>query len=184
MIVFNCVRERCLTCPNKTYKVDRDAAVHFINAAAAAPSVTRFLLVSYIGSRRRSAPWWPAGSWDKYVAAVNDGVLADYYRAKIVADEALYEASRASSHLVGIGLRPGTLTDEPAGKVTLGRTPEPSGKVSRESVAHVAAKLLATEGVKNSWIDLTDGDVAVDAAVDSVVKEGVDVAEGDPVHKA
>lgn len=113
---------------------------------------------------------------------MNNGVLANYYKAKIVADEELYRASRASSSLVGIGLRPGALTDDPAGKVTLGRTPYPKGNISRESVAKVADALLAAEGVKNSWIDLYEGDEEIDQAVKRVVQAGVDVAEGDPVY--
>ena len=167
----------------QTFKIDRDAATHFINAAATFPSITKFLLVSYIGSRRQAAPWWPAGDWEDYVRNVNEGVLAKYYQAKISADETLYSVSRRSSTLVGIDLRPGTLTTEPAGKVTLGKTPRAVGSVSRESVAKVADALLAAEGVKNSWIDLTDGDEEIDAAVSRVIREGVDAADGDPVSK-
>lgn len=84
--------------------------------------------------------------------------------------------------MTGISLRPGTLTTQPAGNVTLGKTPHVRGDVSRESVAHVANSILAAEGVKNSWIDLYDGDEAVDAAVGRVIKEGVDAAEHDPIY--
>lgn len=167
----------------QTFKVDRDAASHFITAAATFPSITKFLLISYAGSRRHAAPWWAAADWDDYVRKVNQGSLARYYQAKVVADELLYSVSRASPTLVGIDLRPATLTTEPAGKVTLGKTPGPGGQVSRESVARVADALLAAEGVKNSWIDLTDGDEGIDAAVGRVVSEGVDAAEGEPVYK-
>ena len=171
--------------PERTFKIDRDAAVHFIQAAASIPSITRFLLVSYTGSRRNAAPWWPAGEWEKYVDKVNNGVLANYYKAKIVADEELYKTSRASSgNLVGIGLRPATLTTEPAGKVALGKTPNVFGNVSRETVAKTADALLAAEGVKNSWIDLYDGDEDLEQAVQRVVAEGVDAAEGEPVYSS
>jgi hypothetical protein len=168
----------------QTFKIDRDAAIHLIHAAAAQPTITRFLLISYVGSRRSAASWWPAGDWEKYVETVNNGVLANYYKAKIAADEALYDTSRKSSTLVGIDLRPGTLTDEPAGKVALGRTSRPNGAVSRESVAKVADGLLAADGVKNSWIDLVDGDEGIDAAVNRVVKEGIDTAEGEPIYSS
>jgi len=167
----------------RTFKIDRDAATHFINAAATFPSIRKFLLISYIGSRRQAASWWPAGDWEDYVKKVNEGALANYYKAKLPADETLYNVSRKSRTLVGIDLRPGALTTDPAGKVTLGKTPRAVGSVSRESVAKVADALLAAEGVKNSWIDLTDGDEEIDAAVSRVIREGVDVAEGEPVFK-
>jgi hypothetical protein len=141
--------------------------------------------VSYTGSRRRAAPWWPANTWEDYVQKVNNGALANYYQAKIVADEALYEASRASSNLVGICLRPATLTTEPAGGVNLGAEGVPvMGQVSREAVAKTADALLAAEGVKNSWLDLVDGDEDVNKAVERVIKEGVDAARGEPVYES
>lgn len=165
-----------------TFKIDRDAAIHFIHAAAAMPSVTRFLLVSYLGSRRAGAPWWPAGEWDEYHDAVVNGALANYYKAKVAADEALYETSKKSTSLIGIGLRPGTLTLDPAGPVSLGKTAHVQGKVSRETVARVADGLLAADGVKNSWIDLLDGDEHIDQAVSRVAREGVDAAEGEQIY--
>ncbi|KAF7553566.1 hypothetical protein G7046_g7078 [Stylonectria norvegica] len=168
----------------RTYKIDRDAATHFIHAAASIPSITRFLLISYLGSRRTGASWWPSGDWDKFHESINNGALADYYKAKLAADEVLYETSKKSSKLVGIDLRPGTLTDEPASKVALGKTQELSGKVSREAVAQTADALLAAEGVKNSWVDLLDGSEEVEAAVERVVREGVDAAEGEDVYSA
>lgn len=167
----------------RTFKVDRDAAIHFIHAAASIPTITRFLLISYIGSRRKCPSWWSVGDWHIYSERVNFGALANYYKAKLAADEELYRTSRASQTLVGVSLRPGTLTDEKAGKVTLGLTPRPNGDVSRESVAKVADAILAVEGLKNSWIDFYDGDEDIQRAVTRVVKEGVNTAEEDPVHQ-
>ncbi|PNY23202.1 Uncharacterized protein TCAP_06841 [Tolypocladium capitatum] len=165
-----------------TFRVDRDAAIHFIHAAASIPSISRFLLVSYTGSRRAGARWWPAGEWDEYNAKINHGILADYYKAKIAADEALYEASRESSSLVGLCLRPATLTAEPAGKIEFGKTAHVKGTASRATVAETAAALLAADGVKNSWLDLLDGSEDVVAAVNKAVKDGVDAAEGETVY--
>lgn len=168
---------------SQTFKIDRDAAFHFINAAATFPTISKFILISYIGSRRRSAPWWSSSDWDNYMEKVNNGVLAKYYEAKVPADELLHETGRRSSSLVGISLRPGALTEEPAGKVTLGKTVRPAESASRDTVAHVMDALLATDGLKTSWLDLADGDQEIDSAVQRVIKEGVDVAEGDPVSK-
>lgn len=170
-----------LTNNPQTYKVDRDAAINFVRAAAQIPSITRFLLVSYCGSRRSGASWWPAGEWDKYNKEFNYGVLATYYQAKIAADEVLYQTSKKSSTLVGICLRPGALTEEPAGRVELGKTEHAMGSVSRATVAATADALLAAEGVKNSWIDLQDGNEELDAAVKRVITDGVDAAEGEAI---
>ncbi|KAK3317743.1 hypothetical protein B0T19DRAFT_297060 [Cercophora scortea] len=166
--------------PERTLVIDRDAAVHFINAAAASPSITRFLLVSYVACRRAPPSWWSAESWENAVK-INTEMLPTYYQAKIVADEALYEVSKKRKDFVGIDLRPGFLTDKPAGNVELGRTKGSGGSTSRETVAKVADLLLATEGVRNSWIDLLDGEESIEAAVERVVTEGVDAAEGEPV---
>ncbi|KAG5954953.1 hypothetical protein E4U57_003887 [Claviceps arundinis] len=168
--------------PEATYKVDRDAAIKFINASASIPSITRFLLVSYSGCRRAGAAWWPSGEWDEYNRSVNYNVLATYYQAKIAADEALYEASKKSSTLVGIDLRPGVLTDEPAGRVELGKTKHVKGNVSRATVAAAADALLAADGVRSGWIDLLNGEEDLDAAVARVVREGVDSAEGEAIY--
>ncbi|KAG5990326.1 hypothetical protein E4U43_004309, partial [Claviceps pusilla] len=165
-----------------TYKVDRDGAINFVHAAASIPSITRFLLISYTGSRRSGAPWWPAGEWDEYDREVNHGSLATYYQAKIAADEVLYEVSAKSATLVGINLRPGVLTEEPAGRVELGKTKHVRGKTSRATVAAAAAALLAAEGATNVWIDLLDGEEDLDAAVERVVRDGVNAAEGEDIY--
>ncbi|KAM0563447.1 hypothetical protein ACHAPJ_001168 [Fusarium lateritium] len=170
----------------RTFKVDRDAAIHFVNAAASIPTITKFLLVSYLGSRRAGAPWWPAGEWDEYYEKINNGSLANYYKAKIEADEVLYKVSKQSPTLVGINLRPGTLTEKPATKVEFGKTKHISSSdgISREAVAEVASHLLANDSVKNGWYDLLDGQEDISAAVDRVVREGVDAAEGEAIYNA
>ena len=168
--------------PERTLAIDRDAAVHFIRAAAATPSVTRFLMVSYLASRRARPAWWDDEAW-KAAGQINEA-LATYYQCKIVADEVLYEESRRRGPgFVGINLRPGTLSMEPAGGVALGKTARVTGTVSREAVARVADLLLASEGVRNSWLDMLDGEEDAEAAVERVVGEGVDAAEGDPVYE-
>jgi nucleoside-diphosphate-sugar epimerase len=160
--------------------VDRDAAIHFINAAVATPSVTKFLLVSYLASRRKAPSWWSDETWQQAVH-VNTQVLPTYYEAKIAADEALHTAAKKrGAGFAGINLRPGALTDGPAGKVELGRTKGSRGDTSRESVAQVAALLLEAEGVKTSWVDLLDGEEDMAEAVQRVVQEGVDATEGEP----
>lgn len=168
--------------PSRTFAIDRDAAIHFIRAAAEDDSgVTRFLMVSYLGSRRVKPSWWSEKAWAD-MEGVNRGVLKNYYEAKVAADEVLYEEGRKRDGFVGICLRPGTLTDEGAGGVELGRTKESGGGVSRESVAVVAERLLAEEGVKNVWLDLVDGEEEIGDAVGRAVREGVDCAEGEEYY--
>ena len=140
------------------------------------------MLVSYIGSRRSAPSWVEPADWDKYNKSVNQAILANYYKAKIEADEVLYKTSKQSASLTGICLRPGTLSDNPAGKISLGKIDHMSGNISRESVAKVASALLAADGVKNSWIDLLEGDQEVERAVERVTEESIDAAEGEPVY--
>lgn len=83
---------------------------------------------------------------------------------------------------MGIDLRPGALTDDPVGKVELGRTKTVKGNIPRESVAHVIDRVLATEAVKSGWLDLHEGDVDIDEAVTAVVRDGVDAAEGEDIY--
>jgi hypothetical protein len=138
-------------------------------------------MISYLGSRRTKPAWWSAEAWAAAVD-VNTRVLPHYYAAKLAADEVLYSVSKErGSGFVGINLRPGTLTLELAGRVELGKTGSSRGRISRESVARVADLLLASEGVKNSWLDLLDGEEEVEDAVARVVREGVDAAEGEDI---
>lgn len=162
--------------------IDRDAAVHFIKAAAATPSIRQFILVSYLASRRQRAPWWDDKAWAD--AEKVNTTLARYYAAKLVADEELLREAAKRSDFAAISLRPGTLTDEPAGKVELGKTVGVSGDISRASVAEVAAALMEKVGeTKTGWLDLLDGTEELQGAVDRVVREGVDAAEGEELFE-
>ncbi len=135
-------------------------------------------MVSYIASRHTRPAWWDNAAWES-AQHVNNSVLPTYYQAKIAADEVLYEVSKKRPDFVGINLRPGTLTTDPPGNVELGRTKDSRGTVSRESVARVAALLLESDGVQNTWLDLLDGDESPEAAVKRVVQEQVNAAEGE-----
>ncbi|KAL8761286.1 MAG: hypothetical protein Q9184_002581 [Pyrenodesmia sp. 2 TL-2023] len=165
--------------PERTQAIDRDSCIHFIKAAASTSSVTKFLLVSYLGSRRNKAPWWSDEEWTA-TEAVNNEVLKDYYPAKLAADESLTAAAGRSKHLQAIILRPGSLTDaEAVGKVSLGRT-KARGSISRADVAAVAARLLDVdiEG-PFTWLDLLEGDESVTDAVKRVVEDRVNCIEGE-----
>ncbi|KAK6860816.1 hypothetical protein PG995_004452 [Apiospora arundinis] len=165
----------------RTFAVDRDAATYFIRASAATPSITKFVMISFLGSRRGDAPWWTE-TMKQQQQKMKESPLARYYEAKIAADQVLYEeGKKRGPGFAAICLRPGTLSDEPVGNVLLGKTDKYGEvKASRASVANLTALLLEKEGVKSCWLDMLDGDEDPAAAVDRCVKEGVDCAVGEP----
>ncbi|KAL8738405.1 MAG: hypothetical protein Q9181_000776 [Wetmoreana brouardii] len=164
--------------PLRTQAIDRDSCIHFIRAAADTPSITKFLLVSYLGSRRTKAPWWSDEEW-KATQEVNNGVLKNYYPSKLAADECLTATANQRRDLQAIVLRPGLLTDDEAtGMVSLGKT-RAKGSVARGDVASVAAELL--DGEAQGWLDLLEGDEPIVDAVRRVVKDKVDCIEGEDV---
>lgn len=170
--------------PERTFAIDERAAKHFISASFASPRVTKFLLVSWLGSRRVRPSWMSDEGWEA-IQNVFYNVLPAYAKAKLEADEYLtaFAARRKQSQaspFQAICLRPGTLTDEPAtGKVQFGKT-EGRGNVTREDVAILADRLLARSDT-NGWYDLINGDEPIDDAVERVVREKVDVVEGEDV---
>ncbi|KAL8860733.1 MAG: hypothetical protein Q9178_002763 [Gyalolechia marmorata] len=162
----------------RTQSIDRDSCIHFIQAAADTKSISKFLLISYIGSRRTKAPWWTDEDW-KGTQEVNNGVLKHYYAAKLAADECLTAIASGRKDLQAIILRPGLLTDEEAtGKVRLGRT-KARGSITRGDVAAVAAYLLDSEA--KGWLDLLEGDETVADAVKRAIEDKVDCVEGEDV---
>ncbi|KAJ9270359.1 hypothetical protein DTO212C5_3602 [Paecilomyces variotii] len=170
--------------PERTYAIDQDAAKHFINASFSYPSVTKFLLISHLGSRRNKARWMSDEDW-AHIVHLDTQALPTYARAKLEADEYFTalaaKRKKEGGHFQAINLRPGLLDDNKAtGKVQLGHT-KAVGTVSREDVAVVADRLLAradTEG----WIDLMEGDEPVDEAIERVVREKIDAVEGEDVE--
>ncbi|KAI0193494.1 NAD dependent epimerase/dehydratase [Astrocystis sublimbata] len=167
--------------PERTFAIDRDAASHFIRASASTPSITKFVMISFLTSRLAKAPWWTDELWSE-VQATQHKTLQRYYQAKIAADQVLYEASKKRSDFAGICLRPGLLTDEPVGKVTLGRIADPNGKSSRASVAYLTALLLENGKAKTAWLDMLDGEESAEEAVRRCVDGGVDCIEGEPFY--
>ncbi|GAQ43291.1 hypothetical protein AtubIFM55763_003387 [Aspergillus tubingensis] len=175
--------------PARTHAIDEVAAKHFLSASFSHPSVRKFLLVSWIGSRRKQPTWLSDDEWAG-LQNVFYNVLPAYAKAKLEADEYMTALAAARKKLVAAGaaqplqainLRPGTLTDTPATrKVDLGKTKKGRANVSREDVAIVADALLARDDV-DGWLDLLEGEEDVDVAVERVAREGVDAVEGEDV---
>lgn len=131
--------------PERTYAVDRDAAIRSMSAAATA-GVSRYVMVSYIGSRR-----------DHGVA--QDDPFFAYAEAKSIADEHL-----RGTDLEWTILAPGPLTlEEPTGLISV--TDPGDGRVTRADVAAVAAATLADPSTIRRTIPFGNGETPIAEAI-------------------
>lgn len=128
--------------PDRTYAVDRDAAIRSVDAAESA-GVKRYVMVSYFGARLDHG-------------VPSDNSFFPYAEAKAAADKHLRE-----SDLDWTVLGPSALTlDEATGKIELGPNVE-KGKVSRADVAEVAAVVLSSSGTERTTIEFNNGDTPI-----------------------
>lgn len=115
----------------RTYAIDRDAAIRSMQAAREVPGITRYIMVSYLGSNL--APQMDPSE-----------PLYHYGQAKNEADIYLRERSGLNYTVVN----PGPLSnDKGSGKVDFEATPQDtSGRaISRANVARVITTLLTDE---------------------------------------
>lgn len=132
--------------PQRTYAVDRDAAILSMRAAEEA-GVKRYVMVSYAGA-----------SADHGIAA--DSSFFAYAEAKATADAAL-----RSSALDWTILGPSGLTlDEPTGAIDTAVTND-HGTVSRGNVAGVIAAVINEPATIGQTINFNDGDVPIEQAI-------------------
>ncbi|MET4676962.1 MULTISPECIES: SDR family oxidoreductase [unclassified Luteibacter] len=131
----------------RTYAVDRDAAIRTMDAAVRA-DVKRFVMVSYIG----------AGI--DHVEPDN-GFYA-YAQAKAAADAYLRTTS-----LRWTILGPGTLTsDDASGRIDLVEGPSSAGdKTSRANVAWAIASVLKGDTAVGKTLRFIDGDTPIEASL-------------------
>ncbi len=132
--------------PERTYAVDRDAAIATVDAARKS-GASRFVMVSYFG------------------AGPDHGVPADnaffaYAKAKAAADEYL----RGAPGLDWTVLGPSGLTDDP-GTGTIDAAADEASQVSRADVAAVIAAVLHDPSTVGRTITFNAGDTPVDEAV-------------------
>jgi len=124
--------------------VDKGAAVLLADAAEQA-GVRRYVMVSAMGTDNADPD--------------SDDVFQVYLRAKKAADEDL-----AARDLDWTIVRPGRLTDDPAGgRVQVGTLPR--GEVPRGDVAAVLAAVLSTGSAIGSTFDLLAGQQTIEAAL-------------------
>jgi len=131
--------------PERTYAVDRDAAIRSMEAAEQA-GVQRYVMVSYMGAGK------------DHGIDPDNGFYA-YAEAKAAADEHLRR-----SGLDWTILGPSALTDDPGtGRISTG--PAQDGSVSRADVAAVAAEVLEQPGTVGQFIEFINGQTPVREAV-------------------
>ena len=137
--------------PERTYAVDRDAAIRSMDAAAEA-GVGRYIMVSYFG------------------AGPDHGVPADngffaYAEAKAAADAYL-----RGTDLEWTILGPGGLTDGPGNGLIDVNPADSSGgrETARANVALVAAAVLGLPSTAGRTIEFRDGTLPVAAALEHV----------------
>ncbi|MER7072906.1 NAD(P)H-binding protein [Terrabacter sp. NPDC000476] len=135
--------------PERTYAVDRDAAIRSMDAAVRA-GVGRYVMVSYFG----------AGP--DHGVPEDNGFFA-YAEAKAAADEHL-----KTTDLAWTILRPSGLTLEAAtGHIETGDGVE-AGQVSRDNVAHVIRSVVAhPDTTARRILAFNDGLQAIDEVVSS-----------------
>ena len=132
----------------RTYAVDRDAAIRSMDAARLA-GVSRYVMVSFKGSRV------------DHGTSPDDAMFA-YYEAKAAADDYL-----RGTDLSWTILGPSTLTQAAAsGRIDVGAD-LPPGEVSRENVARVVAAVLAEPATIGRFIEFNDGHTPIEQAVDA-----------------
>lgn len=132
--------------PERTYAVDRDAAIRSMTAAKLA-GMKRYIMVSYFN----------AGAGHQ-TAETND--LYPYAEAKAAADDAL-RASTLDWTILG----PSTLTlAEPTGRIEV-RAQLRSGSVSRADVAAVIVATLHDRSTIGRMINFNSGDTLISEAI-------------------
>lgn len=132
--------------PQRTYAVDRDAAILSMRAAEEA-GVKRYVMVSY------------AGASSDHGVDPEDSFFA-YAEAKATADAAL-----RGSGLDWTILGPSRLTmDEPTGRIdtSIG---DDSGQVSRGNVARVIRAVVAEPATIGRTINFNDGETPIEQAI-------------------
>ncbi|KUM32603.1 NAD(P)H-binding protein [Arthrobacter sp. EPSL27] len=136
--------------PERTYAVDRDAAIRSMDAAAQA-GVGRYVMVSYFGAGR------------DHGVPEDNGFYA-YAEAKAAADAYL-----RGTDLQWTILGPGALTDGPGnGLIDVNPSDTSTGtETSRANVALVAAAVLGMPAKAGRTIEFRDGSLPLSAALEA-----------------
>lgn len=133
--------------PERTYAVDRDAAIRVIDAAEQA-GVPRFVMVSYFGA-----------SLDHRVPG--DDPFFAYAEAKAAADQHLRDSA-----LDWTIVAPSALTDKDGtGQILTAESGATASEVSRDDVAEVIAEVLAAGRASGRMVEFNNGTVPISEAL-------------------
>lgn len=140
----------------RTWALDRDAAIRTMDAARAA-GIRRFIMVSFYGSRLVDGAFPGVDE--------SEGMYA-YFNAKAQADDYL----RTESGLDWTVLGPTELTlEEPTGKITVGQLDDSIAQVpatSRANVARVVAAAVDNPASAGCTVNFYDGDTPIEKALE------------------
>lgn len=133
--------------PERTYAVDRDAAIRSMDACEA-EGIERYVMVSYDGAGKEHG-------------IAEGSSFFPYAEAKAAADEHLRE-----SKLKWTILGPGALTEEPGNEsIGVGDDKREDRKTSRDVVADVIAAVLRRPDTVGRTIEFSDGDTPIGEAL-------------------
>ena len=136
--------------PERTYAVDRDAAIRVIDAAEQA-GVPRFVMLSYFGA-----------SLDHRVPG--DDPFFAYAEAKAAADQHLRDSA-----LDWTIVAPSALTDKDGtGQILTAESGATASEVSRDDVAEVIAEVLAAGRGIGRMVEFNNGTVPISEALASL----------------
>jgi putative NADH-flavin reductase len=141
--------------PQRTWAVDRDAAIASIDAAVALDPSPRYVMVSYFGA-----------SLDHGVP--EDNSFHTYAQAKAEADEHL----RASELDFTLVMPSGLTLEDPRGRIEVRHGGEDldGDQVSRANVAAVIAEVADREDLSGAEIAFNDGSTPIAEALDLLVE--------------
>lgn len=143
--------------PERTWKVDRDAAIRSMDAAAAA-GIRRYVMVSYLGASLQHT-------------VTEDNSFYAYAQAKAEADE----------HLRGTGLDwtlvgPTALSsDAPTGRIRITTERTEGVTASRANVAQVLVDVVRDQSTIGKALPFTDGETPIREAI-AAAPESKDLA--------
>ncbi|BEI80664.1 hypothetical protein CcaverHIS002_0111930 [Cutaneotrichosporon cavernicola] len=155
----------------RTRKVDYEGALKVFEGCKLA-GVKRFIMISAVDVRDRSKP--APGHYTAESHSMSKrmwGAIGTYMQAKYDADKALH-----ATELEYTILRPGGLTDEPAGGAEVGVTQLKT--TSRELVAKACWDVLAQPGSAGLTLDIMDGDGDLSAEIAKCVENRTDAWTG------
>lgn len=164
----------------------RVAVKQMIIAAFDSSKISKFLMISYLSSRRKQRETEMTDEMWNNIANSNEGEIPVYEKEKLEAEEfldAMTAWRRRQTHLSpnfqSIHVTTGRLSDLP-GRRKISIHPEQvslEGEISRQDVAEVIEQLLARQDT-NGRYGILSGEDDIKTAIDKAVDDQQTMAEG------